>query len=113
MLVTEIASIIVTGKIYTHFKVKGTFIIFLVLFAVGSLICGVAVNSNMLIGGRAVAGLGVSGLQNGGMTIITNSVPFQKRVVLLGILIGCGQLGIVLGPLAGGANHRVLDLAMV
>ncbi|KAK5655912.1 hypothetical protein OQA88_5451, partial [Cercophora sp. LCS_1] len=92
-----------TGKIYTHFKVKWTFIIFLLIFAVGSLICGVAVNSNMLIGGRAVAGLGVSGLQNGAMTIITNSVPFQKRALLLGILIGCGQLGIVFGPLVGGA----------
>jgi MFS family permease len=72
-----------TGKIYTHFKAKWTFIAFLLLFAVGSLVCGVATSSNMLIGGRAIAGLGVSGLQNGGLTIITNSVPFHKRARML------------------------------
>ncbi|KAK0650046.1 major facilitator superfamily domain-containing protein [Cercophora newfieldiana] len=92
-----------TGKIYTNFKAKWTFISFLFFFALGSLVCGVASSSAILIGGRAVAGFGISGLQNGAMTIITNSVPSHKRPALLGVLLGCSQLGIIVGPIMGGA----------
>ncbi|KAK0716265.1 major facilitator superfamily-domain-containing protein [Lasiosphaeris hirsuta] len=92
-----------TGKIYTYFKVKWSFLAFLAVFTFGSLICGVANSSNMLIGGRAIAGIGTSGLQNGGLTIISNSVPLEQRPALIGILMGISQLGIVSGPLMGGA----------
>lgn len=54
-----------TGKIYTNFKAKWTFFAFFLFFEFGSLLCGVAVSSKMLIVGRAVAGMGASGLQNG------------------------------------------------
>lgn len=33
----------------------------------------------MLIVGRAVAGIGTSGIQNGGLTIIAACVPLEKR----------------------------------
>lgn len=73
------------------------------IFEVGSLICGVAQSSTMLILGRAVAGIGSSGIQNGALTIIASAVPIHKRPSLVGILMGCAQLGIVSGPLLGGA----------
>ena len=57
----------------------------------------------MLIIGRALAGMGASGLQNGAFTIIAGCVPMPKRPGLLGIIIGIGQLGLVGGPLIGGA----------
>jgi MFS family permease len=55
------------------------YLIFFGLFELGSLICGLANSSSMLIGGRALAGMGSSGLLNGGMTIIAGAVPLQKR----------------------------------
>lgn len=57
----------------------------------------------MLIIGRAVAGIGSSGIQNGAFTIMAASVPLEKRPPLMGILMGGAQLGIVLGPVIGGA----------
>jgi MFS family permease len=33
----------------------------------------------MLIAGRAIAGMGSSGLLSGGMTIIAGAVPLEKR----------------------------------
>lgn len=69
----------------------------------GSLICGVATSSKMLIVGRAVAGMGSSGIQNGGITIIAAAAPLERRPVLIGTLIGFCQLGVVFGPLIGGA----------
>lgn len=57
----------------------------------------------MLIVGRAVAGMGSSGLVNGALTIMAACVPLAKRPVYLGIMMSVSQLGIVLGPLIGGA----------
>lgn len=92
-----------TGRVYSNFNLKWTFISFFTLFEVGSLICGVASSSNMLIVGRAIAGMGSSGLQNGGFTIVAACVPMPKRPALIGFLLGIAQLGIVIGPLIGGA----------
>jgi MFS family permease len=58
---------------------KYTFLAFLGIFEFGSAICGAAQSSNMLIIGRAVAGLGGSGLSNGALTILSASVPMAKR----------------------------------
>lgn len=57
----------------------------------------------MLIVARAVAGIGSSGLMNGGMTILSASIPLHKRPKYFGIMMGVSQMGIVCGPLLGGA----------
>ena len=57
----------------------------------------------MLIIGRAVAGMGASGIQNGAFTIVAKCVPMQKRPPLMGLVLGLSQLGLVMGPLLGGA----------
>lgn len=56
-----------------------TFLTFLAIFELGSLLCGVALSSDMLIVGRAVAGMGSSGLMNGALTILAACVPLDKR----------------------------------
>ena len=76
---------------------------FLAIFELGSLLCGVATSSNMLIVGRAVAGIGAAGLMNGALTIVAACVPMANRPTYLGIMISTSQTGIVLGPLIGGA----------
>lgn len=43
------------------------------------MLCGAAQSSDMLIVGRAVAGLGSSGLSNGALTIIGAAVPLHIR----------------------------------
>ena len=110
-----------TGKLYANFDskvstlvpcfiaadfLKWTFLAFFGLFELGSLVCGVASSSKMLIIGRAVAGLGASGIQNGAFTIIAECVPMAKRpgmsqdhleskerlksaAALTGIVLGC------------------------
>ncbi|KAL2139652.1 hypothetical protein VTI28DRAFT_4877 [Corynascus sepedonium] len=91
------------GKLYTFFRKKFVFLTFLFVFAVGSLICALAKSSPMLIAGRAVAGAGSSGLMNGAWTIIGSSVPLAKQPVYTGIMMGIGQMALIVGPLIGGA----------
>jgi MFS family permease len=56
-----------------------SFLVFLFVFEFGSLLCGVANSSTLLIVGRAVAGLGGSGLLNGGLTILNSCVPAHRQ----------------------------------
>ena len=56
---------LVFGKIYTFMNVKATFLAAVLLFEVGSAICGAAPNSIAFIIGRAIAGLGAGGIQSG------------------------------------------------
>lgn len=92
----------ISGKFYTHFKTKAVFLAFVFTFELGSLLCGVASSSMFLIVGRAIAGLGASGIMNGGMTIIAGAVSKEKSPFYTGILFGVAQMGSVLGPLIGG-----------
>ncbi|CAI7624687.1 unnamed protein product [Penicillium palitans] len=92
-----------TGKIYSHFNIKWSFLVFFFIFELGSVICGAAVSSPMFIVGRAIAGAGSSGIGNGALTIISTILPARKQAQFLGINLGIGQLGIALGPIIGGA----------
>lgn len=91
------------GKIYKEFSYKWTFLCFFGVFELGSLLCGAAASSNMFIIGRAVAGLGGAGLMNGALSIIAASVPLQKRPLYMGFMMAFSQLGMLFGPLIGGA----------
>ncbi|KAI1377958.1 MFS general substrate transporter [Hypoxylon crocopeplum] len=91
------------GKVYSKLNSKWAFITYLILFEVGSVICGTASSSTMLIVGRGVAGIGGSGLLNGALIILNSSVPPHRQPGLVGIMMGIGQLGIAFGPLIGGA----------
>lgn len=57
----------------------------------------------MLIIGRAIAGIGSSGLMNGALTILSTSMPLHKRPTYFGIMMGFAQMGTILGPIIGGA----------
>ncbi|KAK5170475.1 uncharacterized protein LTR77_005063 [Saxophila tyrrhenica] len=91
------------GRIYTFYPAKYVFMVCITLFEVGSAICGAAPNSKAFILGRAVAGLGLAGIQNGGIAIVIPLVPLPKRPVFQGFFGAVLGLGQVVGPLIGGA----------
>ncbi|KAH6651341.1 major facilitator superfamily-domain-containing protein [Chaetomium tenue] len=91
-----------TGKIFRYFSIKWSFLAFFFVFEVGSLLCGAAQNSAMFIIGRAIAGVGSSGISNGALTIISAVLPPREQARFLGVNMGLGQLGLALGPIIGG-----------
>ncbi|EED24599.1 efflux pump antibiotic resistance protein, putative [Talaromyces stipitatus ATCC 10500] len=91
------------GKIYKYYNLKWSFLISMLIFELGSLLCGVAPNSKALIVGRAIAGLGGAGLSVGGTSIISFTVPPARRPMMLGIVGMTYAVAAVLGPLIGGA----------
>jgi len=75
----------------------------LVLFVLGSALCGLAPSIYWLIGFRFVQSVGASMMLALGVAIVTETWPDYERGKAIGIAGGVISLGIVAGPALGGA----------
>jgi len=101
-LLTMCSFTLLMGKVYKYYPAKTLFLICISLFEVGSIICGAAPNSTAFIVGRAVAGLGSSGIFSGVMVIMFHTIPLQQRPIYQGAFGAVFALASVIGPLVGG-----------
>jgi MFS family permease len=101
-LLTFYAFQLLFGKIYSFYNPKWVFVTAVVIFEIGSAICGAAPNSTALIIGRAIAGLGSSGIFGGSVIITFFTVPLHLRPIFSGIVSVIIALASVTGPLIGG-----------
>jgi predicted MFS family arabinose efflux permease len=90
------------GKVYKFYPAKPFFLAGIVLFEVGSAICGAAPSSKAFIVGRAIAGLGSSGMFSGLMVIMFHTIPLQQRPIYQGMFGAIFAVASVIGPLVGG-----------
>ncbi|KAJ3103350.1 hypothetical protein HK100_004212 [Physocladia obscura] len=91
------------GKLTDLFGRKWVFVISLVIFEVGSLLCGVTPSMEVLILGRTVAGAGGGGIMSLVFIILSDIVTLQDRGKYQGIMGAVFGLSSVIGPLVGGA----------
>ncbi|KAF5976071.1 major facilitator (MFS1) transporter [Fusarium coicis] len=90
------------GKIYKFFPLKTSFLLSIFIFEIGSLISAVAHNSTTVIVGRAIAGLGASGVAPGVYTIPAFIAAPEKRATYTGFIGLSYGIAAVAGPLIGG-----------
>jgi len=102
-MLTGSAFMLLFGKFYTFYSPKWVLVIAISLFEIGSALCGAAPNSTAFIIGRAIAGLGFSGIFTGGLVTIQSVLPLQKRPMVMGMLGSIFGISSVAGPLIGGA----------
>ena len=91
------------GRIYQFYSPKWVWLVAIVLFEIGSAICGAAPNSVAFIIGRAIAGLGSAGVFSGALIIIVYAIPLHRRPIFTGSIGGVFGIASVMGPLLGGA----------
>ncbi|KAJ6465952.1 major facilitator superfamily domain-containing protein, partial [Mycena vitilis] len=101
-LLTTAAFQLLFGRFYSFLSIKWVYVTAIVIFELGSLICGVAPNSTALIVGRAIAGLGSAGIFSGALIIVANTVPLSQRPMYTGIIGAMYGIASVAGPLMGG-----------
>jgi hypothetical protein len=102
-LLTTCAFQLFFGKLYTFLSIKWIYLTAILIFEVGSALCGAAPTSAALIVGRAIAGLGSAGIFSGAVLIVTNTVPLKQRPTYMGLIGGMYGIASVAGPLMGGA----------
>ncbi|KAE8147316.1 putative efflux pump antibiotic resistance protein [Aspergillus avenaceus] len=101
-LLTTASSQLLFGKFYSTFSTKWVFLVALLIFEIGSALCGAAPNSVALILGRAIAGSGNAGLLSGALLIMTHSVPLERRPLFMAMTGGTYGIAAIAGPPLGG-----------
>src|ERR1700756_2397423 len=100
-----LASTIVTalvGKLGDLFGRKRVFQAAVVFFVVGSVLCGLSQSMAMLVGARALQGIGGGGITVTASELIGEVVPLRERGRYQGILGAVFGVTTVVGPLLGG-----------
>lgn len=91
------------GKFYKDYSAKWVLLGAVGIFELGSLLCGAAPNSGLLIFGRAVAGTGACGIISGVLILIARMVPLRERPLYTAGVSSIRVVAGVAGPLLGGA----------
>lgn len=102
-IMAAVSTNLLFGQLYSHFPPKWLYIGSVLVFEAGSAICGAAPNMDTLIVGRALCGLGGSGMYLGVMSLIAATTTVQERPLYIGCIGLTWGLGTILGPLVGGA----------
>ncbi|KAF4818718.1 Efflux pump roqT [Colletotrichum siamense] len=90
------------GRIFVLFSVKWSYLLAMLMFLGGSLICALSPSSMVLIIGRAVAGFGSAGILTGSFVVVATAIPSRLRpayTAIVGLMFG---IGTTVGPLLGG-----------
>ncbi|KAJ5374198.1 efflux pump antibiotic resistance protein [Penicillium concentricum] len=96
-------SILPWGKAYGVFNIKWLYVGTVIIFEIGSAICGAANNMTALILGRVIAGVGGSGMYSGCLTYLAITTTPNEQPVLMSLVGMVWAVGTVLGPVVGGA----------
>ncbi|WP_406261520.1 DHA2 family efflux MFS transporter permease subunit [Actinacidiphila glaucinigra] len=99
---TLAALILLGGSLGDRFGRRKLFMIGTVWFALASLLCGIAPSIEMLIGARALQGVGGALLTPGSLALIQASFASRDRARAIGVWSGLGGIAGALGPLLGG-----------
>lgn len=104
------------GWFADRFGNRRVYIIGLLLFTLGSWLCGRAASDLFLISARAVQGVGSGIIQSLGLAIVTREFRPEQRGLALGLWSMAAAASISFGPLLGGylvdaySWHKIFDI---
>jgi EmrB/QacA subfamily drug resistance transporter len=113
----QIVAMPVVGKLAEQFGQLRVFVICVVVFTLGSLMCGLAPSIYVLIAFRVVQAFGGGGIMPSAVSIIAREFP-ESRNRMLGLFTSIYPIGGIIGPNVGGLllehfTWRILFLVTV
>ena len=96
------ALIVAAGRLADVFGRRRCLLAGAILFALASLLCGIAPTLSVLVAGRVLQGVGGAIMLPAGMAIISDVYGGEERAVAMGTLVGVAGVAQSIGPLVGG-----------
>src|SRR5437588_1141104 len=112
-MLAQAAVIPLSGWLSDRFGAKRIYLISLVLFTLGSAVCGLAVNGEMLIATRVLQGLGGGMLMPIGMAVLYRLTPPDRRGAIFGLFGIPIMVAPALGPLLSGYLLQFADWRLI
>jgi EmrB/QacA subfamily drug resistance transporter len=101
-LLMQAVMIPIFGKLADLFGRKPVFLVGVVIFLVGSILCGLAPTMGWLIVFRFIQGIGAGAVQPISMTLIGDLYTMEERARIQGYLASVWGISSIVGPLVGG-----------
>jgi EmrB/QacA subfamily drug resistance transporter len=101
-LLTSTTTVPIYGKLSDLYGRKPVYVMSMLLFLAGSILCGQAHTMEQLIAFRAVQGIGAGGVLPLAFTIVGELFTLEQRAKLQGLFSGVWGVSAVIGPLIGG-----------
>lgn len=101
-LLTSTTMIPIFGKLSDIYGRRRIYFFAVVVFMIGSALCGQAQSMAQLVLFRALQGFGAGGIQPLAFTIIGDIFTFEQRAKVQGLFSGVWGLSSLIGPLVGG-----------
>jgi EmrB/QacA subfamily drug resistance transporter len=96
------ALIVAAGRVADVFGRRRCLLAGAIVFAIASLLCGIAPTLSVLVIGRVLQGAGGALMLPSGMAIISSVYNTEERAAALGTLVGIAGVAQSIGPLVGG-----------
>lgn len=101
-MLTSTTTVPLYGKLSDLYGRRPIYAIGMILFLIGSALCGMSQSMNQLIAARAIQGLGAGGVLPLAFIIIGDLFTFEQRARIQGVFSGVWGVSSVIGPLLGG-----------
>jgi EmrB/QacA subfamily drug resistance transporter len=101
-IITETIAVPLTGKLSDMYGRKWFFVVGMVIFTLGSFLCGISQSMTELIIYRAFQGIGFGVMSALGFIVIADIFPPEERGKYMGLMSGVFGLSTIIGPTLGG-----------
>jgi len=91
-----------SGWVADHFGYKRTYFFSLLLFTLGSFMCGLSSSLTMLLISRVIQGIGAGFIMPVGMAIVMREFPLEQRGLAMGFWAISAAASVSFGPMIGG-----------